>query len=448
MRTASPWRHPVSGMLYFRRAVPADLRPAVGRREIKISLDTKDPIEARLRFFRASLECEQLFREARLVSLEGWRPVLEQEVAADHDASEQVDDEQAPTVSQMHERWIEERRPAEQTVREWSAARRRFIELHGDLAITDVRRSHGTEFRRLLRRLPSRPSRTITALSAPRQAEEAERLDLRRLAPETVAKNLNWLKAILGLAVEEGMIPSSPVRGLSERDPVPAREKRKSYSIEQLNLIFASALYGKQLLPSEGQVALRPAGPHCQWLPLLALFTGARLEELAQIELEDLVCEEGVNIMRFSSFDSSGRKSGKRYKTSNAYRTVPLHPCLMDLGFLTFCERQRRCGQSDLFPQLVLDRRGKRSSGFSKQWGPFTRSIGIRDRRLSFHSFRHNFSDACDAAGVPAVHKRMLMGQSLGSIYGGRPALHDLLAAVERLSYRGLKLPSALSRCR
>ena len=70
MRTASPWRHPVSGILYFRRAVPADLRSAVGRREIKISLDTKDPIEARLRFFRASLECEQLFREARLVSLE------------------------------------------------------------------------------------------------------------------------------------------------------------------------------------------------------------------------------------------------------------------------------------------------------------------------------------------------------------------------------------------
>ena len=64
--------------------------------------------------------------------------------------------------------------------------------------------------------------------------------------------------------MEEGLIPSSPVRGLSERDPIPAREKRKPYAMEQLNLIFASALYGKESLLSKGPAALRPAGLRCQ----------------------------------------------------------------------------------------------------------------------------------------------------------------------------------------
>lgn len=37
------WKHPKSGIFYFRQAVPENLRPTVGRREIKFSLRTKDP---------------------------------------------------------------------------------------------------------------------------------------------------------------------------------------------------------------------------------------------------------------------------------------------------------------------------------------------------------------------------------------------------------------------
>ena len=188
MRTASPWRHPVSGILYFRRAVPADLRPAVGRREIKISLDTKDPFEARLRFFRASLECEQLFREARLVSLEGWRPVLEEEVAADQDASEQVGDERAPTVSQTHERWIEERRPAEQTVGEWSAARRRFIEpsrVKRTGIVSVPKLTQGLELQRLSKVLRYRQDRGRSIAVQTFNFEPIIQVNLDRLPSET-----------------------------------------------------------------------------------------------------------------------------------------------------------------------------------------------------------------------------------------------------------------------
>ncbi|MBR0991027.1 site-specific integrase [Bradyrhizobium japonicum] len=42
-----PWKHPVTGVYYFRKIVPAGVRALVGKREWKISLATKDPDEAR-----------------------------------------------------------------------------------------------------------------------------------------------------------------------------------------------------------------------------------------------------------------------------------------------------------------------------------------------------------------------------------------------------------------
>lgn len=38
-----PWKHPKTGIYWLRRGVPDDLRPIIGKREIKLSLKTKTP---------------------------------------------------------------------------------------------------------------------------------------------------------------------------------------------------------------------------------------------------------------------------------------------------------------------------------------------------------------------------------------------------------------------
>ena len=45
-----PWKHPKTGVYYFRKVVPERLRPLVGKREIKVSLNTKSLREAKLRY--------------------------------------------------------------------------------------------------------------------------------------------------------------------------------------------------------------------------------------------------------------------------------------------------------------------------------------------------------------------------------------------------------------
>ena len=72
---ATPWKHPRTGVYWFRKAVPARLRSALSR-EFKRTLDTKDPEEAKRRFPRAVLEYEALRRQAE--ASQGSTPDLEQ----------------------------------------------------------------------------------------------------------------------------------------------------------------------------------------------------------------------------------------------------------------------------------------------------------------------------------------------------------------------------------
>ena len=62
----SPWKHPETGVYYFRRAVPADLRESVGRSLLKKSLGTKDPNEAKRLIVPYIVESDELFHMARL----------------------------------------------------------------------------------------------------------------------------------------------------------------------------------------------------------------------------------------------------------------------------------------------------------------------------------------------------------------------------------------------
>ncbi len=59
LRMASPWRHPKTGVYWFRRSVPEALRPYVGKTIVQRTLDTKDPSEARGRFLTVASAIER-----------------------------------------------------------------------------------------------------------------------------------------------------------------------------------------------------------------------------------------------------------------------------------------------------------------------------------------------------------------------------------------------------
>lgn len=63
----TPWKHPQTGVYYFRRGVPIDIRDILGRgREIKRSLGTKNPNEAKRLIVPYIAETDDLFSLARV----------------------------------------------------------------------------------------------------------------------------------------------------------------------------------------------------------------------------------------------------------------------------------------------------------------------------------------------------------------------------------------------
>src|ERR1700704_3036603 len=71
-----PFKRPVTGVYYFRKAVPDDLRAVVGKREVKRSLRTKDPAEARSKFAVAAAAVDAEWTELRRRNTALSRPAI------------------------------------------------------------------------------------------------------------------------------------------------------------------------------------------------------------------------------------------------------------------------------------------------------------------------------------------------------------------------------------
>ena len=120
------------------------------------------------------------------------------------------------------------------------------------------------------------------------------------------------------------------------------------------------------------------------------------MNELCQINLADLQSEDDI-----SYFNITSTGDNQRVKNPNSQRRIPVHPMLVSLGFETLVRQRRGVGERRLFPELRLDMDGYFSGDFTKFFSLFLKRIGIKTNKTSFHSFRHNFEDACRNCGVP-----------------------------------------------
>lgn len=265
------------------------------------------------------------------------------------------------------------------------------------------------------------------------------------ISAKSVNKYLSALAAFCSWLVNHGWLDSNPVDGLLvryDRDAGPVGP----YSIEQLNALFASPLYGGCRSQNEWHL---PGGLHFDdhrfWLPPLALFTGARLGELAQLRSDDVRCLHGQWVIHIT------REGGKSTKTKGSQRVVPIHTELQRLGFVSYVERIRKTGGGRIFPLVGANARGQIGGNYSRSYGKFLQKIGVKtDRELNFHSFRHTFADALRRAGYRDEEFGFLLGHTQASTTGrygvlSEGALEDRVKLIKAVSYPGLVLPGRRS---
>jgi integrase len=166
--------------------------------------------------------------------------------------------------------------------------------------------------------------------------------------------------------------------------------KQRAMTREELQKLFTH--------PKMRSFAADPKTAHYCWLPLIGLFTGARINEVCQLHpAEDILQDEKSGIWYFSFDDEGEAAEGvkKSIKNASSRRIVPIHSRLIELGFLNYVERIKSGGHKAIFPAWK-PRNGKASANASKWFKRYLESIGLKDEtpgaRLSgYHAFRHTF---------------------------------------------------------
>ncbi len=174
------------------------------------------------------------------------------------------------------------------------------------------------------------------------------------------------------------------------------------------------------------------------WVPLIALYTGARSGEIIQLYVDDI--KEKQDVLYFT-LNLEGED--KRLKTSGSERLTPVHPDLVEMGLLKHVEARRTQGELRLFPEMSMGADGYYSSPYPKHYGRFLESINVKKKgKNSFHSFRHNFEDACRDSGISKGVMDALQGHREDGMSGryGRGYRLQKLEEMRRLHYRDLDL--------
>jgi len=217
-------------------------------------------------------------------------------------------------------------------------------------------------------------------------------------------------KALFAYAVENDLLPANPAYGVKLRVKGKAGSRGKPYTDDEVARLLA-------LADSETK------RPDRYWLPWLAALSGARIGEVAQLWGNHVVKVDGIDALKIAPAADGGS-----LKNEISERSVPIHPALVERGFLDFVRSKGagplfygggRKGVSPPVGRGTKRTRGadaglkakshdgapaaKRhaSKGVTNHLAAWIRENGFTDpRKAPNHALRHWFKNACRRAGV------------------------------------------------
>jgi integrase len=322
------------------------------------------------------------------------------------------------------------RTPAEKTITEATLAVRYLTDLFGDIRVGDITRARAREYSQAVEKVPARLPKHLRKMALPKLLQE----DLSGLPPrhaKTINKYLQLMGGIVTKAESEAMLDgvdgfANPFTKAVKIEVEEGDENdREIFSPADLQAIFTSPVFAQNWRTYAG------AGEAAFWFPVVALLSGMRLAEIAQLRLCDLSQDEHDGVWFFNV----GRKGGRRTKTTSSIRRIPIHPALKRIGLLKYREWVVSGGAKANEPLWP----GVNPSAWSKWVNPYLRKqCGITDSNKVFHSFRHTFKRmARDAELQEELHDALTghtgKGKSVGRDYGAGFSIKPLGRAMARI---------------
>ena len=348
----------------------------------------------------------------------------------------------APLLSTLTEPFITDQVASgaweRQTAAQARATFRLLIKVCGDLPLRDYTRQDAGRFKEQLQRLPSDYGKAA-AYRGLSVAQIIVRYDgqapVGRMAPitaKTIKRHFSALSALWTAAEAKGEVEANIFVGFRFGAGKRAVEERDLWETTELATLFASPVWAgcasETRRAEPGSLVLRDEK---FWLPLIAVFSGMRQEEICQLSLDDVRQVEGVWFFDLNTRD------GRMLKNATAARRVPIHDELVRLGLLDQVVQLRGRGETRLFPQLKAGGAdGRLGHAFAKWFTRYRREIGLDRAKLVFHSFRHTATTLMHEADVqPAIIDRVTGHTTPGETarYTKRTTLRQLQAAINAI---------------
>jgi integrase len=185
------------------------------------------------------------------------------------------------------------------------------------------------------------------------------------LSLSRINKRFGYLKKFFSSAIDAGIYHGQNPCGkppATKNEASKTKISWKPFTNSELTTLFS---------PAYVQFATKP---DWYWLPLIALFSGARLSELGNLELRDFEIRDGVKLFEI--------KAGK---TLSSLRVVPIHSELIKLGLWDYIEYLKSKKAKRLFENRPASNPTK---SLGRMFGVWVDQCKITDKAKVFHSFR------------------------------------------------------------
>jgi integrase len=308
--------------------------------------------------------------------------------------------------------------------------------------VSSITRAKVAEWTDRLREFPTRAAQ----ISAFRGLSFQEIVDANRdqdrpaLSVKTIRRMVSELSGLFSWMENRGYIAANPARGQMPRLNKASPRTRRPFRHNELAQFFGSPIYSgdeNAAMKAVGKSVVRDPN---YWMPALALLTGARMGELAQLHVSDVASVGEIWFLNITDLHAETGEPipGKSLKTRSSRRVLPIHEALVRGGFLDFV-RAHGVGDARLFPDLVRNHRGE-FGNYSRDFGRYMSRIGLADDTLTFHSFRHTFMDALRRGGVRKYERELLAGHArhgMNDQYGEEVdgTLEERAAWIARLNF-------------
>jgi integrase len=351
------------------------------------------------------------------------------------------------SVSDLFEKFAENRKGRNKwsspTERAWRKRVATLIESIGDKSVQDINRTDARIFHKYISEM------TINSQGAEKELSAATKNDYLQTATALMNFGQQFYDGVENNFFEGEAFKFS--------DAKQDEKKRIPWSHQELITMFSAPIYKS--------TAKKILHPYYYWIPILGMCTGARLNELCSLHVQDIRKQDNFHYISINL--DQPEKSNK----TASERDIPIHQCLINLGFLEMIELMKdptysfidengynRVWRGTNFnrdkvsynknPSLFFNRSLKNEDGALNLSSP---QLGFKyqhgfdfplKQKKDFHSFRHAFATIAGQQNMKDSTRFQITGHmsgdpdtTVGSKYDHGKTRAMLNEAIQKLDF-------------